>query len=48
MRRWFQGNNNTNKINLYYKNQMPKSYNLDEQVITHIIHIHIKPTEPQK
>ena len=41
-------NNNANRINLYYKNQMHKSYKVDEQVITNIIHRHIKPTEAQK
>ena len=40
--------NNANRINLYYKNKMHKNYKLNEQVITNIIHRHIKPTEPQK
>ena len=40
--------NNTNRINLYYKNQMHKNYKVDKQVISNIIHWHIKPTEPQK
>ena len=41
-------NNNTNRINLYSKNQMYKNYKVDEQVITNIIQRHIKPTKPQK
>ena len=36
------------RINLYYKNQMHKNYKVDEQVISNVIHRHIKPTEPQK
>ena len=32
-------------MKLYYKNQMHKHYKLDEQVITNIIHRHIKPIE---
>ena len=30
-------NNNTNRINLYYRNQMHSNYKLDEQAITNII-----------
>ena len=41
-------NNNTNSFNLYYKNQMHKNYKLDEQIITNIIHRHIKPIEHHK
>ena len=41
-------NNNTNRINLYNMNQIHKNYKVDEQIITNIIHRHIKPNEPQK
>ena len=41
-------NNNTNRINLYYRNQMHYNYKLDEQAITNIIKRHIKPNEKQK
>ena len=41
-------NDNTNRINLCYNNQMHKNYKLDKQVITNIIHRHIKPTDHQK
>ena len=40
--------NNTNKIDLNYKNQMHKNYKIDEQLITNIIHRHIKHTKLQK
>ena len=29
-------NNNTNRINLYYRNQMQNNYKLNEQAITNI------------
>ena len=41
-------NKNTKRINLYSRNQMHKNYKLDEQVITNIIHWHMKPIEQQK
>ena len=40
--------NNTNRINLYYRNQMHYNYKLDEQAITNIIKTHIKPIEKRK
>ena len=36
-------NNNTNRINLYYRNQMCYNYKLDKQAITNIIKRHNKP-----
>ena len=40
--------NNTNRINLYYRNQMQYNFRLDRQAITNIIKRHIKPIEKQK
>ena len=36
-------NNNTNRINLDYRNQIHYNYKLDEQAITNIIKRHLKP-----
>ena len=41
-------NNNTKRINLYYRNQMHNYYKLNEQAITNIIKRHIKPIEKNK
>ena len=35
----------TNRIILYYRNQMHKNYQLDDQMVTNIIHKDIKLTE---
>ena len=40
--------NNTDRINLYYRNQMHSNYKLDKQAIINMIKRHIKPIEKQK
>ena len=41
-------NNNANRINVYYRNQMHYNYKLDEQAITNIIKRHVKSIKKQK
>ena len=41
-------NNNTTRINLYYRNQMHYNYKLDKQAITNIIKRHIKLIKKHK